>query len=1463
LSAALNGNASANKNGTPGNPFKDGTFGSVSPTKKIRDLDSERDAVTFNLPPPQIGLKPVLEGDSISFPRHSQLSSSNTALTFPTMPAHNDRLTSSINSGDFQILAGQLTSLLNISSSLQKEMNNLSRRSKDNATDLLSLKEATSTRDEDIRKSLKDLVNTINVEALSGNRRLAIAGHADSDGGQAKSLAKYATPPDFTRNFLSDAEEVLEKSRERRKSVGREVQHNLDQQALEKIARDMANKENQTKILDGIDELQTELLAQGKDITGGLETIISGIRNINLTSPNNAVIPYGESTIDGKEDDVMEMLKMLKEGVKEQVKDVQASLLNLNNSTSSKFDHLHTTIGKIDQNTDDHFQQGEDIKRLVNSFQDDLHEKEKIVGNRLDNLMGKLHEIAQLSSSQSGIVSSSNVGGNENNNLKMFQDITHHFVEEVEGREKTTQSALEIILLEIQRLPDALSQFSSAPSQCADNLLDRQAKHDNLVNIVSEIKRELVHVQDDITGREKVTEKALEIILRETCKLMPSLDVKLTQIQDQSSGHTISSVEAILRKEVEYLFSGFSGIEKIIEKATSRIIGEVEKVNAPTNILVKSTDGGHHFDGSVAAVSAIGAMGKDLKKTVENLQSDINSREEVTEKALEIILREIGTINKVVAGVPSKITENIVRDIQHELSGQEKHTEKAMEIILREVAATSNAIKNLQSNNQQTEYPAAVDKDLKFTLETVLTRSNRTADNSASILELLETFHTSSTGTTQATYLLLQALEKVIKEPILSTNTHVSALQEQFVSANSNTGKSLVEVAKFLDDLGATASLTVAKSDLIKSELDDTRVDIQKMHGLVETSHIPVIEVLDNLRVEVMKLEDVKKHQETVGSDVKGLIESVAATQSHVKDCFGKSEAQNEKYTRDTLETHDNIRAVKDAVHNLGSDEGAIAKILTVIKDMSNSLGSLEQLATADTETKRKEQKDHHDALANKLEALSQMLQKVEGIDHQSNHTALVTQLTTDTTSQKEFQTSLMGFLDNLNKSIKDIEATSTSARIDDADFKAKLEVLLNHSAHQAQFFSQMGALVDMKQQLAGSSSKLSTFLETQTELLQTTSATEKHAAAEATLALERALAEKTQAETITNVLREEESTLRSSLANLKEETSQLATEHQRMKNELAAMEMAISIRREEMMQLETRAEILERRVMEGVINQSRTLLLAKSSNNASKPLKRIPNPPESGSIRSKKAPSGGGRRILSLSQVNANQPAVPDIRIGRTPSSGSNIMLGMNANGNALKRSVSMKTGASEAARRASWNVLNLASKDNDKENIDDESSNANLQVPIMQDKPTHILSELDEDSVLSSDDTVPEVKVEEALKDEIMEDIMPEPLDGTSEDDTSYQAIDLVHNTISGIDDIVISEAKLEDVDLNLDESITTDDTTIAPLPLSIKQDISNEDIPALTGEDTEEPQKSLEPLVADVGLVSITPEDIDDLE
>lgn len=83
--------------------------------------------------------------------------------------------------GSLDSLSNQILTLTSIATTLQKEMSQLSRRSRDNATDLLSLKEATNARDEDIRRSLRELIT--DAQTKTGKTRDAYGGPLLLEGG--------------------------------------------------------------------------------------------------------------------------------------------------------------------------------------------------------------------------------------------------------------------------------------------------------------------------------------------------------------------------------------------------------------------------------------------------------------------------------------------------------------------------------------------------------------------------------------------------------------------------------------------------------------------------------------------------------------------------------------------------------------------------------------------------------------------------------------------------------------------------------------------------------------------------------------------------------------------------------------------------------------------------------------------------------------------------------------------------------------------------------------------------------------------------------------------------------------------------------------------------------------------------------------------------------------------------------
>jgi hypothetical protein len=171
-------------------------------------------------------------------------------------------------------LSSQILSLTSIATSLQKEMSQLSRRSRDNATDLLSLKEATNSRDEDIRKTLRDLVHN-----MSEAKAKAAAATRDPYGNPLMLESGKAYPHShggFTSPTSSSSMPKLGKISLPRIPSPNSFAASLDRESmstpslygpdapatvalLEKIVREMGTREGQDLLLVRLTELSERL----------------------------------------------------------------------------------------------------------------------------------------------------------------------------------------------------------------------------------------------------------------------------------------------------------------------------------------------------------------------------------------------------------------------------------------------------------------------------------------------------------------------------------------------------------------------------------------------------------------------------------------------------------------------------------------------------------------------------------------------------------------------------------------------------------------------------------------------------------------------------------------------------------------------------------------------------------------------------------------------------------------------------------------------------------------------------------------------------------------------------------------------------------------------------------------------------------------------------------------------------
>ncbi|KAF7122835.1 hypothetical protein CNMCM5793_000945 [Aspergillus hiratsukae] len=318
---------------------------------------------------------------------------------------------------------------------------------------------------------------------------------------------------------------------------------------------------------------------------------------------------------------------------------------------------------------------------------------------------------------------------------------------------------------------------------------------------------------------------------------------------------------------------------------------------------------------------------------------------------------------------------------------------------------------------------------------------------------------------------------------------------------------------------------------------------------------------------------------------------------------------------------------------------------------------------------------------------------------------------------------------DKLNELLD--HATSTNGPIHD-----KLDTLLGHATNTDQSVTQMMKLDEMHKDIMETSRKMNEMFAAQSALVAEDTERRRREAEEAAIALERRNAQKEQVEAEIITLKEEKDSLLSIINTLKSEKEELVKQNTKLSKELSSLEMALELRHEEMQVMEDRADTLEKRILEGVLDHARTVLLSRPRGLQSLNMKKARGPRSRGpsassttstakdsrsiigssvGIALKKrtsaspqlgsnAPSNTNkeRRILSLSNVTGNR-GVPD----RYSSSGSGF-----AN---LKRSHSVKSNYS--LRKASWGGRSsVANKENEsfpeeEENQSGEESDAGTE--------------------------------------------------------------------------------------------------------------------------------------------------------
>ena len=329
--------------------------------------------------------------------------------------------------------------------------------------------------------------------------------------------------------------------------------------------------------------------------------------------------------------------------------------------------------------------------------------------------------------------------------------------------------------------------------------------------------------------------------------------------------------------------------------------------------------------------------------------------------------------------------------------------------------------------------------------------------------------------------------------------------------------------------------------------------------------------------------------------------------------------------------------------------------------------------------------------------------------------------------------------------------------KFDDSELHDKLDTLLSHADSAKEVFAglqnhqnethdslaSLSKLDEMHEQVMSTAAEIASMVTTQARLMGEHHDSKVAEATEAAIALEKRTAQKEKVEADIVALSSEKNALAESMATMRREQEELMAQTKRLTRDVAKLETALQIRQDEMRDMNARAEVLERRILEGLVNQARAVKTSSRSINKSKispaqrdasmSLKRVPSTtstatvqtsirggssaigsavgtalkkrtPLTSSVKASSTPrtSAVDRRILSTSHVTGNRGRnAPDMALMLAPVPKSTGLV-------SLKRSQSVKSNPSSYlnGRKASWNGVSTELTDKENFSVDHQES-------------------------------------------------------------------------------------------------------------------------------------------------------------
>ncbi|KAG8423288.1 hypothetical protein J3458_000193 [Metarhizium acridum] len=788
------------------------------------------------------------------------------------------------------------------------------------------------------------------------------------------------------------------------------------------------------------------------------------------------------------------------------------------------------------------------------------------------------------------------------------------------------------------REPPAAAEPAQEVHEASDATNSDAASKDDVQAIETILRNTKASLDDLVEGEQAVRKEhldAIETLILETRETMTSMTEQLATISQKEDLNALETLVTQLSL----------GLEEIKERSDK----------APSSDEETATKTG---------LEAVEAVVLEIKTALDGLTStdfaSISNKEDVSN--LETLLKEAK--EKIEAHTES--TTKALDDRQAEIVGVADRV-TAVKTLLEEF---QEAIKSKLEDGS-----SGIDAVTKL-LEGMGEKIDKNENISAEVKEMFETMKTQ-----------FEENKEVVAGARLESN---EKLQEAVDSIGTKIDDKITELNAKYDEFKATLN---EKSEATEAREIETEAAVVGTKAIAEDLKLLIDTLGSTVTDSLEKMEEASK---TVFSKVEDL-----ATRTDEIETEGKTEHQK---------TRDHVQQAVAAVESLqGEMKEHQPEILAVVKDILLLVGEhFEHSKTASTELRDKiaeakpveqpmlppPEKYDDSAVQEKLNLIAE--QKYDDTAVQEKLNLIAEQKYDDTAVQEKLN--LIAEQKYDDSEIKERLDRLVEQRYDDWPIHEKLDKLVDYSTTTAQAFAQLETLDRVHQSVVNTAAEISQFLSSQTQRIENDHEDREKTLQDTVIELERKLAEREHVEAAILSLQDEEERLRNSVLNLRTEQESLIRQKTRLTGDVSSLETALRLRKEELSDMEHRAERLERRIVEGVMDHSRVLLMAKGSKgrdamNRKRVKKPVGEDGETGGTKSRPAvnmalaarrnlgvPSqnGSARRIASLSQMNSSSPSA------------------------LVKRSQSVRTAAGNALRKRSWGGgLAKGFGEEDKENL------------------------------------------------------------------------------------------------------------------------------------------------------------------